>query len=492
MSQPFSLTINPMSTAANPVTPLDLSDYIDVSQGSGLDPADPSFTDKVFSHSLLKEGGTLALEDLKIKEVVFPLYMSGPNKPTVNGLVETINDAINSAGAVAIWQDTGCSQPTYFDLVSGQVDIEYDYRRATGNQVILKGKLRLFAQPLARKASPRVYAVASGAGPLLLVGATDAIAALGGTSYFGTPTYGSLTLDGDAAAQVVATYSRSGINQGRGSIAAMSVLPDAGYLPMIAPGATFVTSPTQSVPGMFNWVGATILGASGAVASQYLHFTTTGGTVAIALPWSPTLARQAAAGTGPVIPPWYAGQHRVLALARTVGGAAPGTLELLNGFSDAPLGPTVDVPLSWWQLVDLGTLGVYARQQFAANAITAVLGVVAPSGGAVDVTALIYLPEASTTVFNPQAISGIGATYLINTSVDYDGTANGGAGTVTGEFSIDFSSYVRGAVPKLDPKYSPMIAFLGVPWTSSATAIPLNLNTSVSVSVLERTRYVFG
>ena len=42
-----------------------------------LDPYDPAFREAVITHSLLKEGGVQAFEDLKAKELIFPLIM-GP------------------------------------------------------------------------------------------------------------------------------------------------------------------------------------------------------------------------------------------------------------------------------------------------------------------------------------------------------------------------------------------------------------------------------
>ena len=54
---------------------INLTRYLDVEDGDGMDPADPEFTEKIFAHSLLKQGGTLALENLKLKEMAFPLKL---------------------------------------------------------------------------------------------------------------------------------------------------------------------------------------------------------------------------------------------------------------------------------------------------------------------------------------------------------------------------------------------------------------------------------
>lgn len=152
---------------ANPQT-LDVSPYLRLQPDQQTDPASPSYTQKVWARSLLKEGATLALEQPVEKELNFPLALKGTSQSVVNGtLIQSINKIITSPGATASWTDDGMSQPTVFDILSGQVDLEYDYFR--GKQSWCNVRLLLFTMPFGHTASARPYAAASGVGPLLMI-----------------------------------------------------------------------------------------------------------------------------------------------------------------------------------------------------------------------------------------------------------------------------------------------------------------------------------
>src|SRR5579884_1648673 len=99
---------------------MDLSNFVDVQQGQGMDPYDPNFREALISHSLLKEGGVLALEDLKANELIFPLKVNAVLISQLVPLIVEINQIVTAPGATVSWQDDGFSQPTVFDLISGQ------------------------------------------------------------------------------------------------------------------------------------------------------------------------------------------------------------------------------------------------------------------------------------------------------------------------------------------------------------------------------------
>ena len=144
------------------------------------------------------------------------------------------------------------SQATVFDGISGQFDIEYNYRR--GQKQYTNGKLRLFSSPFGRAASARPYASASAVGPLLMISpyASGGAAALvasttgygasggiyspngpsGGISYIGSP-----SLAGDAPALLQISYvgpmATGASRNGDVPYAAISLLPDQYYAPLI-------------------------------------------------------------------------------------------------------------------------------------------------------------------------------------------------------------------------------------------------------------------
>ena len=316
----MDLTITNNNTS-NPLT-LDLTNYIQVSDKS-MDPASPSFTDKVITHSLLKAGGVLALTDLKNKELVYPLLLMANTQIALDQLVEQINLILEFAGATASWQDDGASQATTFDLIGGQFDIEYDYRKA--QKFYVEGKLRLFAEPFGRTASPRFYAAASGIGPLLMIspytsagasgiGATTVggVAGAGGqpagpsTGIF----YASPGLQGDAPAVLQLSYAgpqpTGATNAGAIPYMAMSVLPDNTYQPLIT-------------PGLINRLTAYAINSTSVVGSQYLSVPP-GASDVLSFQWP-----------GLIPPTTWAGNHRVFAIARaSAGHRDPGAPAILT------------------------------------------------------------------------------------------------------------------------------------------------------------------
>ena len=268
---------------------LNLSNYLNVQQGEGMDPYNPSFTNKVFSHSLLKEGGTYALESLALKELQFPLRLKASTAAGVQELVQQLNQVLNSPGAVCIWQDTSTSQATYFDIASGQFDIQYNFREAEAaahSSAFVKGMLRVFVQPLGRRASPRPYAAASGVGPLLMIspyasgGALTVAASTqagvegyggkqqpsGGIFYQGNP-----SLAGDAGSLLQISYAaplpNTASNTGVVPYTAVSLLPDQNYQPLITAGEiealaliTHLHSEAPAVASGYWSLGASVIG----------------------------------------------------------------------------------------------------------------------------------------------------------------------------------------------------------------------------------------
>ena len=194
---------------------IELTPFLDVQAGKGMDPADPQFTNKIFAHSLLKVGGTLALEQLKLRELTFPLIFKDTTKNKLTAKVRELDTIINNAGGTVEWQDEGATVPTYFTLVSGQCDPEFDFRQGQQTNPILKAKLRLFVQPLGL--------VEKTARPMLMAGTEAAHGAtLSGTQPVMT-FYSASGIRGDAAALLEGTVTLPS----QSFYAAFSVLPGA-------------------------------------------------------------------------------------------------------------------------------------------------------------------------------------------------------------------------------------------------------------------------
>lgn len=512
------------NNASNPLT-LNLSNYLDLTDGSDMDPQDPAFSSKIISHSLLKEGGVLALEDWQNKELLFPLRINATSASALQQLIIQINQVCTSQGATYSWQDSGLSQPTIFDAISGEFDVKYRYRES--EKFWASGDLKLFTQPFGHVASPRVYAAASGVGPLLMItpyasgtgaqvigASTQAgVAGFGGIGQGGVPSSGifypgSPSLAGDAPALLQVSYvgplPNTATNGAVVPYVAVSVLPDQWYQPIVSVPTPIWTSSASFYP------------AADAVYGRY--FSSIIGDQAYQVP--------AVGSPGQSVPVNWAGQHRLFAIARASGGAGmlqlvPGALT--NGGAQASVYP------GGWGVYDLGTFALRASE---APAVPLTIRSISPGSVHLDVTAFVRLPDSSTWFLNPtqviasqygwpaaapagNQVAPFSNTLLLDDIVGdqfiYWGASQSSAPSPLGSVpsAAPVTAYSRGLVPRPDPKNGlPIIAVLGVgqqSWPgqfvggeggesfftpSASWANPQNLRTMVQVDVLERTRYV--
>jgi hypothetical protein len=451
---------------------LDLTPYLAVDDDS-LDPSDPQFTQKIWSHSLLKEGGVQALEHLDLKGTVWPLRLKAGSRDALNALVQQINNLIEQPGMTASWQDVGSSQPTYFDVSSGILTPKYDFRKA--GQFWLNAELQLFFMPLGHTATMRLVASAAGTGPLLKMSIPSPIL-------------------GDAGALIQAQIV-GGMNQPNQM--ALAVIPN-GYTP------EFQVSAATNVPSPI--VGATIIGASGAVGSQFIRQHLPPGAL--------SSARTIGAWVLPNATPYF-GTNRLLAIARS--GANPtfvGTIIGLQAQFGYPAASAMAtawlIPAaggggpatSSWQLVDLGTFTVPSAIPSISPLIT-LTGLYAASQtatGMIDVTDLIVLPEANSawlddSAANLPALNGAVPPY--NQYV-FDGVANETYHATASQLPSRLTGLQRGAVPKLNPGASQSIVALiltnSINYGSGAgvaTAVWANASVNAFVLARERVRFAF-
>lgn len=526
---------------------IDLTTYVMAGIEAGMDPASPSYSNRQFTTSLLKEGGVYTLENPKLKELMFPVLLgpvagTGAGSSTATALLITqINQILQTPGATALWQDDGMSQPTYFGLATGQLDVQYDYRKAQQHYVMCK--LRLFAQPFGTTAAPRVYAAASALGPLLMIspyGSNGALAIAASTQagvagfggqqqgpssgifYGGTP-----TLAGDAPAIFQVSYAGPlpvGATQaGYVPQVVMALLPDQLYVPLVTASALRGTSAT----GTLTWVSSA--SAPGGAYARWPSLIDT-----------PQFAFYPYAGGASVVPAIYAGNHRIFAIARA-SALLPGTnpvLQLLSGGAVTPQTRYASVT-SWdWDLYDLGTISLRASEATPQVTVGMTVGSTTASQTS-DLAAIVMVPDAASWMLQPAAISpsqygwapffrgaGVPVGYYSNTILIDDTlpdqfiyAANtvgftpspAGMGASVGRIT----QYTRGIVPRSDPARGlPIIAFIGVNQQSVPTSTvlgvgnPLGLGqtsifgarawpnpagvlpTFAQISVVERARYV--
>lgn len=425
------LSVELQSANGNFVIAKDGVGYLGVNAGEGLDPADPQFTNKVFANSLLKQGGTLALEDLKLRELALPLTLQAASKDALNALVRQINVIVNTTGCELAWSDEGTTVVTYFDLASGQLDAEFDFRQGQQAQPMLKAKLRLFVQPLGRS-SQNSGALAKAGG--------------GGAEVSGTPPvlvyHAASSLAGDAQA-LLSVNEVEGPGPAKAFLSALSVLPNASYVPWI-PAASLTTA----------WKATTANGYS------FLS----GGASTVTVTREPTT---------------YFGNHRILALARLYNNASPARIAVepsftpFEGGASGVLGATVSpASESRWFAVDCG---VVSRSSLAA--INNQWSMSLSTTATIALYGFVMLPEDSTTWYNAPAEENSGR-------VEWGGVS----GHVIRAGGIDVSGEVRGAIPTMAPGASPpTLAFLTHPLVNG----PPTVRKVEGIQVQARTRYVF-
>lgn len=409
---------------------LDLSSYLNPNSGAGLDPADPQFTNKVFAHSLLKQGGTLALEDLKLRELVFPLSLKAASKDVLTALVREVNTIINGAACEVEWQDEGATTATTFDLASGQCDPEFDFRQGQQKQPWLKAKLRLFVQPLASRGAPVVRAPITG-------GTSAATAPV--VQFTATGSVG-----GDAPALLMASIW-GGAGSG-GEYMAISVLPDLAYQswwqgasmgPAFAASSNFSFS-VATANGSFRKIGSMAVGA----------FTGQNRLLLMARPLNNASSCYVSVQAKGVT----FGESPFFAASAVVGGSNP---------SGKP-----------WDMIDMGVLTVPGSP--AAQAWY--LEIEGSSPVPLQVYGAILLPENTTCWLHSASPSVFG-----NVSYVFDGVYS----QVRQTGFLPWTQAVRGPVPVVLPGATAAFAAL---WYRS-NGEPLL--TNVSVALQERTRYVF-
>lgn len=479
------------NSASNPQT-IDLSQYLRLQPDQGTDPANPESTQRVFARSLLKEGATLALEQNVEREWQFPLALKGTTSSVVSGtLVQQINQILQTPGATGSWQDAGMSQPTYFDVLSGQVAVQYDY--FVGAQAWCKVNLMIFTLPFGRTIGPRAYARASAAGPLLMISpyavngspiggaSTQAgiagfgCAPLGGSS--GVFWLGSPSLAGDAPSLLL--VSATGNAGTLASAAVLSVLPDGNY--PVSPGLTGFGAITYTYGASV--IGGFAYGAGVGSTQGTLQFTTQ--------PLNPTVL---------AYPGNWAGQHRLFAVAR-----ASGTWGQLRTAAsqvvDRPTVASVGPPGTEWGLYDLGAITIRGSQSgFTGGYLDLLVPSVAGVGAnaALDVSTIYMFPESTTCFSGASAIANAPAadnTFLFDdtlaeqfvevSSSGHPASPAGLRGWNVGLTRI--TPYTRGLVPKPDPKNGiPIIAIL----QAGASSLNPGVLSQAQVAVLERARYI--
>jgi hypothetical protein len=526
------------NSGTNPQS-INLTNYLQLALEAKADPASPQFSTRQFTTSLLKEGATFTLENVKLKEQVFPLLI-GPNTNSSLAVatIIAINQILETPGAVAEWQDDGgIVSPTYFTLASGQLDVNYNYRESA--QHWISCTLRLFSQPYGTTAAPRFYCAASAVGPLLMIspyasGGVQAIAAStqAGVAGFGGRQQGASSgifyggnpsLAGDAPAVLQISYTApvaaaAMTNEQPAAVPyiAVSWLPDANYQPLITASQISTTGWAVRTAGV------------GAVAGTYLRNASGGAGAGDLYTFTPYPG---------IVPVTWAGNHRLFAIARASEADTNAQPYLQTAQNSAIPFITTATPAAGmdWGVYDLGVFTMRASEHAPNVQVQSMLPGVS---GLLDLTAFVMLPDATTwflsppqllTPFTAASISPAPAygwwpgaaayfgnrasapytnTFLIDDTLPdqflYQQTVQGYAPSIAGmgASSVRITQFTRGIIPRPDPARGlPILAIMGVGqayvppltfWPGASWPNSQQQPAMAQVSVLERARYTLS
>lgn len=219
-----------------------LSDYVRLQPGEGFDPHNGAYVEPAFGESPLRDGGALLNVDVKNREMVVPLILQAATKDALFDLVRDINRELKEGKRVE-FRDDGSTDITYFDLVSGRLEVEFNFWRQVARHVT--ATLRLWVRPYGHTATSRMVAsIASG------------------------PFYqfAPAGIDGDVDAETTYRIRSLATAQAQGMEALVAALPHPSYIMWWPPASILATSAIGGV----GYSDATLMGASGAPASQVL------------------------------------------------------------------------------------------------------------------------------------------------------------------------------------------------------------------------------
>lgn len=460
-------------TAVLKVDSLDLSVHLRVNQGDGLDPHHGGdFLEPQFSDAAVGEGDPLLSIHEGNREQAFPVILNpakagyADTKDGLHQLVRDINRAL--AGAQQIqWQDDGASSPTFYDVTFARFEPAYDYRRAQKHW--LPGVVHVWARPFGHTGTARVVATA------LASGLTEA-------------PIGSV-IDGDVPALAVITVgaipvaSNASLALGPTQVlAGVAVAPAS--LPILTPAPSIVVNSP-----------ATLMGASGAIASQARRWLVPSGGAGISVVASVSI---------PSVPP---GRYRLLMLARhgTLGGVGTSPTVAFYAFDSrklttqgpglGALGPTQMLPSKSatpgsWLPLDVGVI-TQASPAFDTQPLSFCVQSLTNSSGAsqvVDLAGVLVLPEDSSALFvdtnYPFAPGRMAvATYLLD---DVNGPVQRWGGSLTSLLSKDdISDVQRGQLPQIPVGTGMKVAAFALGLEGGAHNVP----ASVEIKVRERFQF---
>lgn len=461
---------------------VDLSQYVRVNAGEGMDPSDgDGFEEPQFQTGPFAEGQPLSNVDVQNRQSAWPLFLNASSKDALHQLKFQINREIRYGAKplVITWQDAGASNPTYYDVSFARFDEEFSYRRSAKGW--LAGVLHVWSQPpYGHTATERVL--------------------------------GTVTASLGNAVGVTPLASQIGDVDGllKGVIGLVSHVPSANFAPQkvisgmaVLPYGYISQFPAASIMAStaLGYNAATVYGDKFSVASQVLRQTF-------------TTQPPGANSFGPFVLPAggsvYEGRNRVFALVRhslkgpsSVGslcmwaanrrGIAIGPTAVLAttfGLGNMATGPFYTLDLGVWDVdTTVSPSQILTIWGGFATTVASVPGT-GTAGLFMELGALVVLPEDKTVIFSGESVYqanggviSLGATGPVGTY-----TFDGVLGKLLGErneYKVELTDKLIGPIPKISPVASMQIAAFVLPQPGDYGSIGTQ-NFNLEVRVRER------
>lgn len=298
----------------------DLSAYLRLQPDEGLDPLNSAFFRPQFQGiPALGEGQTWTADAIDNRTMNIPLYLTASSRAEMKTIGQEINALLVKGSQVEFALDPSVDSSTFFDLERGSLSEEFNYYHQINT--VQSCTLTLVCRPYGNTATKRLVASVPMASSAAVMFAATGV--LGDTS--------ALANFEVRVGSAVATHGR---------VVAWGVHPHPSHLGW-----------RQASQGMAQ-AGATLIGASGAVGSQY-----------VGIPVSPTGASGITYTQFLDPPSAHIGRHRVVGLVKSALNNTPINIAAYDRFG-AIIGPTAvasQVDRTKWQMIDFGEINIPAR-----------------------------------------------------------------------------------------------------------------------------------
>lgn len=267
----------------------DLSSYLRVNHGDGLDPAPGEFMDPQYAGSAaMGEGQFFVGDAVNNSAKVFPLILKAATTDLLYQLIRDIRADLAKGNQVE-YRSGGASASTFFDLEGGVLDPDFEFWLDQGKRC--RATLTIHTRPYGHTGTTRLLASTVGTGAINVLAS-------------------GLSGDMDAVARITVGMATKAYNSPLVLYGVKHPVP-SGWSPEWRGASISLATSIPNNNGEFNGYATaarSLVGASGAMASQY---------VAFGLAAATNYSVNAQLGEFNLPPLSHVGKHRIIAGVRS-------------------------------------------------------------------------------------------------------------------------------------------------------------------------------